>query len=645
MASHGETRIDGTDLQSDLKLLFRLSESRGVESAGVAYDNGNEIACLKKNIAASKFLKLKTYRSLIQESSASGRYDAIIAHARMVTNGTSEDNRNNQPVVTDSNVLVHNGIITNESELHARFPLQSKRFDVDSEWLGLLLRHFMDSGLAPKEAVSRIYEEIKGAASFACLFPDRSELLLSSNTGSVYCLTGRNWFVFASERAILRQYQKQSRLASDFEGAEIVQIRPGDCLLLPVGGEKLCRETDGLIKPIRDRTDYEPVRPAKTSAAMDIDRWFEDNSDRIGALRRCTKCLLAETFPFITFNAEGVCNYCLNHPAPKLEPRLEEFEQLLDRYRQAKGNDCVMAMSGGRDSSYGLHVLIRDFGMRPVTFTYDWGMVTDIARRNIANMCGELGVENILISANIPRKRDYIRKNVSAWLKRPSLGVIPLFMAGDKFFFKYVNRVKAQTGLRLNVWSANQYENTDFKSGFAGIPPNFDPDNVDSLSLLGKMQMPLFYAKEFLSNPGYINSSIFDTLGAYWSYYFEPRDHICLMFNYLVWNEQQVEDVLIDQYGWEVSPTTNTTWRIGDGTAAFYNYIYLTMAGFTEFDTFRSNQIRAGVMTREEGLAKIQLENRPQAEGFRWYCETVGLDVQETLKAINGAPKLYTPLR
>ena len=57
-------------------------------------------------------------------------------------------------------------------------------------------------------------------------------------------------------------------------------------------------------------------------------------------------------------------------------------------------------------------------------------MVTDLARRNVARITGQLGIEHILISADINQKRRYIRKNVSAWLKQPHLGLVPLFMAG-----------------------------------------------------------------------------------------------------------------------------------------------------------------------------------------------------------------------
>ena len=68
-----------------------------------------------------------------------------------------------------------------------------------------------------------------------------------------------------------------------------------------------------------------------------------------------------------------------------------------------------------------------ELGLNPITYTYDWGMVTDLARRNIARICGKLGVENIIVAANIHWKRMNISKNIKAWLKNPSLGMIPLF--------------------------------------------------------------------------------------------------------------------------------------------------------------------------------------------------------------------------
>ena len=102
--------------------------------------------------------------------------------------------------------------------------------------------------------------------------------------------------------------------------------------------------------------------------------------------------------------------------------------------------------------------------MNAVAYTYDWGMVTDLARRNISRICAQLGVEHILVSADIVRKRENIRKNVLAWLKRPNLGMVPLFMAGDKQYYYYLKKVREQLGVGLSVLGENMLERTDFKT-------------------------------------------------------------------------------------------------------------------------------------------------------------------------------------
>lgn len=133
---------------------------------------------------------------------------------------------------------------------------------------------------------------------------------------------------------------------------------------------------------------------------------------------------------------------------------------------------------------------------------------------------------------------------------------------------------------------------------------------------------------------------MFDTMKAFLASYFIPHNYVFL-FRYLPWVEEEVASTVINQYDWETSPDIPTTWRIGDGTAPFYNLIYYTVAGFTENDTFRSNQIREGQITREEALAKVEQENYPTIEPIRWYCETIGLDLSYALKRIGTMPRRF----
>ena len=120
---------------------------------------------------------------------------------------------------------------------------------------------------------------------------------------------------------------------------------------------------------------------------------------------------------------------------------------------------------------------------------------------------------------------------------------------------------------------------------------------------------------------------------------------ILLNIKTIKWDEQKVNETLIQKYNWETDPfTPTTTWRIGDGTAGFYNYVYYTVAGFSEHDTFRSNQIREGQLSRSKALDLVIDENKPRFQNIKWYLDTLGLDYSETMKLVNSIPKLYNKI-
>ena len=131
------------------------------------------------------------------------------------------------------------------------------------------------------------------------------------------------------------------------------------------------------------------------------------------------------------------------------------------------------------------------------------------------------------------------------------------------------------------------------------------------------------------------------TFGEYFRSFLKKEDYFHT-FDYWTWDENIVNKTLIDEYEWELAVDTPTTWRIGDATAAFYNYVYMTVAGFTEHDTFRSNQIREGQLSRDEALKLLSVENMPRYQNIKWYLECLDLDFKEVIKIINGIPKLYS---
>jgi asparagine synthetase B (glutamine-hydrolysing) len=665
LATNPNSSFDQATFSALLKKLYLLSESRGKESAGLHIDLPieRESWTVKGAKPASKLLQTQEFKETMQsalehvygESKDIAKRPIIaIAHSRLVTNGQAAKRENNQPVRWGDITVVHNGIVTNVEQLWQEHSKLARNSEVDTEIIAAMISEAMAVAASPMDATRSTFSHLRGAASIAWTHSAATTLTLATNTGDIYFveLPDNAGTVFASEKYILDTALDACGLAKLTPSTE--PLLPGKILMMDFSNKQPLQRSDlfspkggpaielGAHTKQHDLySDSDNSHQIEVPFVQDTDEsLLLYNEQSLRELKRCTCCVLPETFPFIEFDNEGVCNYCRGYQ-PKYKNMDEtaakaEFLKSIESYRHKYGSpDVLVPFSGGRDSCYGLHLIKEEFGLNPITFTYDWGMVTDLARRNIARMCGQLGVQNILVSADIKTKRDNIRKNISAWLKKPDLGMVPLFMAGDKHFFKIVNNLKQQTGIRLDLWSANSLENTDFKSGFCGVSPHFDKHRVDYLSMNRKIKMATYYVTRFLTNPGYINSSLFDTFQAFLSYYMEPRKDFFFMFHHMVWNEDEVNRVLLGEYDFEMSPDSISTWRIGDGTAPFYNYIYVTANGFSEFDTFRSNQIREGQISREDALEAVLVENRPRVESLRWYLETVGLDFNSTIRRIN----------
>jgi len=647
-----------------IQQLFLLSESRGKEASGFASAQNDRIYLCKipqpsHVMVASRDFKDMFGPARFRENSAI----AMLGHTRLVTHGYEHDNRNNQPVVRDQVVAVHNGIIVNVQDLWNKSQNLQKTTNLDSEIIPAIIGTSLSAGNTVLTSLRTLYASIFGVANIALLFSKWKNLALATNNGSLYYISDPSFFMFASESIILKTILDKCGHKPYITQKSILQLKPNTCGALNT--ETMAWSIDSLAAGYGEEFPYlghadpacEIFEPCQYTGPVTVInrslehgfpetperliRTWEERRQRIQALRRCSKCLLPETHPFISFSNDGICNYCESHCSLPVKG-LEAFEKIVEAVCLKTGHRrCLVPFSGGRDSSYVLHLVKTRLRLEPLAFSYDWGMITDLARRNQSRLCGKLGVEHILISADIRKKRENIRKNVLAWLNKPDLGTVPLFMAGDKQYFYHANKLMETYGLTLSVFGENLLETTNFKSGFCGIRPNFIKQNTYGLQMGCKIRMVAYYLKKMIGNTSFFNASLFDSASAFASYYLIRHNNVNL-YEYIPWDEKEIISVLRSAYDWEVDPETALTWRIGDGTAAFYNYIYYMIAGFTENDAFRSNQIRQGLLTRENGLKLIEAENEPRWEALKRYCATIGVSFNETVGRINSVSPLFT---
>lgn len=591
----------GPDLNRDIKAVRRIAmraRRRGNDSSGLLLYSDSLFRVMRADRALENLLKDLDLAGV----------PCVMGHGRLITNGESD----NQPVLRDGIVTLHNGIILNESEIWD-FLAGSPTLHIDTEVMPALINHFLLEGLTEIQAVTAMLEKCKGSISAVFLFPQTGKLVLCSNTGSLFFgFKGRNIF-FASEMHSLKT----------IACTRVAQVKDAVEFKVPTNDSRpQVSETRELRRSILPALQHNPQQE-RLLLTPDYH------------LQRCSKCILPETMPFISFGAGGVCIYCENYVPRVVENRNEALSTMLESYlSQDENHRVIFPFSGGRDSSFGLHYLVNELGIKPVTYTYDWGMLTDLGRRNISLMCAQLGVENIVVAADIPRKRENIRKNLQAWLRQPHLGMVNLLTAGDKHFFQHILTLKKELTSSMNVWSFNPLETTHFKTGFLGVPPSFSDQKVYKTGIGPQISYQRKRFAVMAKNFRYLNASLWDTLGGEYFRSVAKQSDLVQLFDFVPWEEKKVDDVLAD-FGWEKASDTKTTWRIGDGTAAFYNYVFYVMAGFTEHDTFRSNQIREGQISRSNALQHVHDENRPRYENIRWYLDAIGLDFETVIARVN----------
>lgn len=123
-------------------------------------------------------------------------------------------------------------------------------------------------------------------------------------------------------------------------------------------------------------------------------------------MKFCSKCIMPDTRPHITFNNEGVCIACQNNEKKKTvdwNSRLEELKALCEKYRRKKEGeyDCIIAVSGGKDSHYQVYVMKELMGMNPLLITVeDFFTMTEAGKHNIKNISEAFGCNLLAFKPN-----------------------------------------------------------------------------------------------------------------------------------------------------------------------------------------------------------------------------------------------------
>lgn len=313
--------------------------------------------------------------------------------------------------------------------------------------------------------------------------------------------------------------------------------------------------------------------------------------------RCCTRCVNNKTVKKITFNNQGLCSHCSCYD--RYKPRLKDYdrlEQLFLKKLSAPGDyayDAAVGFSGGKDSTYVLYKLVREYGLKVKAYTLDNGFMSPEAKAKIDRLVREIGVEHeyvIYDDALLKRTYQYI---VSRYLSP----CIACSFLGYAAMINYASRVNARVGIHgrstYQMFRGLSDSSSDVFRPFIDAGLQDDPLDLDALygEILDKVD--LLVDKQLAADIK--NELLVDTRTAGY------REFIPY-FLYHPYDHREIIDYLESHTSWRVeTEAEHFDCLIHHGALHLKN----TAARRSHLMPEYSVMINEGILTREEAMEKM----------------------------------------
>lgn len=318
-------------------------------------------------------------------------------------------------------------------------------------------------------------------------------------------------------------------------------------------------------------------------------------------MRYCSRCLYPENHPLnIVFDENGVCSGCVVHEEKDVLDwhfRFEKLKDILEDYRNSSDNnyDCIIPVSGARDSFFIVHIIKNVLKMNPLLVTYNKHYNTDVGVRNLAKLRMQFDCDIMTLTVN----PETVKKITRASLRR--MGSLYWHCIAGQTVYPVQMAVKFK--IPLIIWGAHQ-----------GV------DQVGMFSHLDEVEMTRKYRKEHdlmgVEAEDFINEFDGITEQDITQYKYPDDKEIerigvrgIYLNNYIRWDSKAQHEEMIRLYGYETheQPRTFDTYNDVDcyNYSDIHDYIKFIKHGYGKVTDHASREIRLRRMTREEGMLMV----------------------------------------
>lgn len=340
----------------------------------------------------------------------------------------------------------------------------------------------------------------------------------------------------------------------------------------------------------------------------------------------CKKCLFPETKPDLSFNENGVCSACISSELKDQgidwDLRKLEFEKIIENYRKdGIGYDCLIPVSGGKDSTYQAYLMKEVYGMNPLCVCFETTYATEIGNQNLDNI-SKLGIDLIHFKKNHPVYKKMViesfkRIGDEMWPNHIGIFTIPLMFA-------------VKMNIPLIIWGENpqlEYGGPDLRSvqsrvlnrkwleEFGGLLGNRIEDMIGEEGITKKELTPYFYPPdEDIERVGV--TGIF--LGSYFFWDARKQLDIILKKGFKIKEDGPIEG------------TYTNYENLDERLVGLHDYLKYVKYGFGRATDHVCIDIRNKRMTRKEGIKKvIEFDGKYPSFAVKSFIEYSGLSKRE----------------
>lgn len=336
----------------------------------------------------------------------------------------------------------------------------------------------------------------------------------------------------------------------------------------------------------------------------------------------CKRCLYADAHPLhLVLDDEGICSGCRVHEEKNTlnwSERFEKLKSIVAGYKNQSGTnyDCIVPVSGGRDSYFIVHTVKHVLGLNPLLVTYNKQYNTAVGYRNLSHLKIKLDCDVMSLTVN-PEK---IKKITRATLRR--FGSMYWHCIAGQTVYPVQMAVKLK--IPLIIWGAHQ--------GIDQVGMYSHLDEVEMTRKYRKEHDLMGYEAEDLINEEFDNITE-DTVRSF--IYPDDREienvgvRGIYLNNYIRWDSREQHEAMIVAYGYETAEQTRTfdtyndvdCWNYSD----VHDFIKLVKHGYGKVVDHASREIRLGHLTRDEGLELINNYLLTPPKNLSLFIEWLGI--------------------